>query len=179
MHKYIALLRGINVSGHHLIKMEQLKQLFLDAGFLNISTYIQSGNVIFSSLENDISTIKKIITNAIEQEFNFKICVVVILKSELEIIFKSHPFLNIDNMDLKKVAVTFFESSPKKEDFIKITSLITKGESILYYNNVVYLYCVNGFGKTKLTNNNIEAKLKVSATTRNWNTVTKLYQLSH
>ena len=179
MNCYIALLRGINVSGKNKIKMVDLKQLFLNLGFTNVSTYIQSGNVIFSSEEINISKIEQLIIDEIKIKFKYSVKLLVVKKSELESVFKSNPFLNQKNIDLKKTCATFLNKKPTEEGIAKVKELAAKDKFIIFKNKTAYLYCPNGFGRTKLSNNNIEAKLKISATSRNWNTITKLVELSN
>lgn len=178
MQIYIALLRGINVSGKNKIKMTELKQLFLDIGFSEITTYIQSGNVIFSSEEKNTSNIENKIITEINNKFRYSIKVLVLQKETLESVFKSNPFKNEADFDFKKTCATFLDKIPTVEGIAKVKALAAKNELIIFKNKTVYLYCPNGFGRTKLSNNNIENKLKVSATSRNWNTVTKLVELS-
>lgn len=179
MNTYIALLRGINVSGYNKIKMVDLQQLFKNEGFENVITYIQSGNVIFSSDEIYISKIEQTIINRIEKQFSYTINVLVLKKNELEKVYNSNPFVEIDNLDFKKVAVAFLDTIPTKEGIAKVEALAATEEKVRCIEKAMYLYCPNGFGKTKLTNNTIETKLKVSATSRNWNTITKLVELSN
>ena len=80
MNTYIALLRGINVSGHNKIKMVDLQKLFIHMGHSNVLTYIQSGNVIFSSEEINISTLEQTIIHEIEKQFSYVIKVLVLKK---------------------------------------------------------------------------------------------------
>lgn len=178
MNIYIALLRGINVSGKNKIKMVALKQLFLDLGFFKVTTYIQSGNVLFSSEELQISKIEETIINELKIKFNYSVNVLVLKKLELESIFNSNPFINNTTLDLKKIGVTFLKEKPTKESITKVKALATKDELVIFNNKTIYLNCPKGFGRTKLTNNTIENKLKTIATTRNWNTITKLVILS-
>lgn len=179
MNTYIALLRGINVSGHNKIKMVDLQQLFLTIGHSNVTTYIQSGNVIFSSEANDISKMEQTIIHEIEKQFSYAIKVIVLKKSELEVIYNFNGFEAIDELDFKKVCVTILKEKPTEEGIEKVKALAAADEKIIFKEKNVYIYCPNGFGRTKLSNNNIEAKLNFSATSRNWNTITKLVELSN
>jgi len=179
MNIYIALLRGINVSGKNKIKMTELKQLCLDIGFSEITTYIQSGNVIFSTQEINTSKIENKLVTAVKNKFGHSIKVLVLKKKELETVFKSNPFINEANFNFKKTCATFLDKIPTEEGMAKVRALAAKDELLNFKNKTVYLYCPNGFGRTKLSNNNIENKLKVSATSRNWNTITKLVELSN
>jgi len=178
MKTFIALLRGINVSGKNKIKMVELKQLFLDLGFSNITTYIQSGNVIFSSEEINTSKIENLLVTEIKSKFGYSITVLILKKKELETVFKSTPFSNEEDFDFKKICVTFLDKIPTEEGIAKVKTLAAKDELLIFKNKTAYIYCPNGFGRTKLSNNNIESKLKLSATSRNWNTITKLIELS-
>lgn len=179
MNTYIALLRGVNVSGKNKIKMVELKQLFINLGFCNVVTYIQSGNVIFSSEETNNSKIEKQLITAIKTNFGHSIKILVLKKNELAMAFKSNPFLNKSYIDFKKMCATFLDNIPNKEGKAKVFALANSEEEVIFKENIIYLYCPKGFGSSKLSNNNIEAKLKVSATSRNWNTVTKLVELSN
>src|SRR4030065_1129026 len=93
---YIALLRGINVSGHHKIKMTELKQLFLDLGYHDVATYIQSGNVIFKSNIKELILIENTIISAISKYFGPAIEVLILTKNDLITIFNANPFLAKD-----------------------------------------------------------------------------------
>ena len=179
MKTYIALLRGINVSGHNKIKMVELRQLFTDLAFKNVSTYIQSGNVIFTSIENNISKIENSIIKAVKLEFGYDLKVLVITKNKLETVFKSNPFLEITNVDITKLCVTFLRNTPTLENVPQIEALVANSEDeFKIVEKYIYLHCPTSFAKTKLTNNLFERKLKTDATTRNWKTITKLVELS-
>ncbi len=180
MKTYITLLRGINVSGKNLIKMAELKQLFATIGFKNAITYIQSGNVIFTSIEKNTSKIETKITKAIKTKFSYDIKVLVITKKELEITFNSNPYTKINDVDVTKLCVTFLRNNPTLENVPQIEKLISNAnDEFKITKKSIYLYCPTGFAKTKLTNNLFERKLKTDATTRNWRTITKLVELSN
>ncbi len=177
---YIALLRGINVSGHHKIKMAELKQLFLELGYHDVFTYIQSGNVIFKSNIKESILIEDTIISAISKHFGHAIKVLVLNKEELTTIFNSNPFLAKDpTMDISKLHVTILNKKPDIAGIPPIEILVAASDDeFILVENTIYLHCPNGYGNTKLTNNLFEKKLKTSATTRNWQTITKLLELS-
>lgn len=180
MGTYIALLRGINVTGHNKIKMTELKQLFIDSGFREVVTYIQSGNVIFQSEQSDISKIEQSIIKVIEKHFGYSIKVLVVTKSHLAAIFNSNPFIERENIDLTKLYVTLLSNQPEIDGIEQIEELLaTNDDAFEVIDKSVYLYCPNGYGRTKLNNNLFEKKLNSSATTRNWKTITKLIELSN
>jgi uncharacterized protein (DUF1697 family) len=181
MTTYIALLRGINVSGHNIIKMVTLKKLFFGLGYQDVITYIQSGNVIFkSNLKESFLTIQDTIISAISKQFGYTVNVLVLNKSELLTIYNSNPFLAKDAaMDISKLHVTLLNTEPdmSKKHHIEELVLESADEFIIQGKNV-FLHCPNGQAKTKLTTNLFEKKLNSSATTRNWKTITKLTELS-
>ncbi len=180
MSTYIALLRGINVTGHNKIKMIHLKQLFVDLGFSGVVTYIQSGNVIFQSEQLVISNIEQIIIKAIKKHFGYSIKVLVVTKSQLSTIFNSNPFIERKNIDMTKLHVTLLSKQTYIVGIEQIEGLIaTNDDEFIVIDKSVYLYCPNGYGRTKLNNNLFEKKLKADATTRNWKTITKLIELSN
>lgn len=175
---YIALLRGINVSGHNIIKMADLKTLLTKAGLQNVVTYIQSGNIVFNSDETSLEVLEQLISKRIEENYGYQIKVLVINRLYLEHIFNELPFDNLKDLDFKKLGVTFLKDNPSSEGIKKIEVLKKEDEYLIFNNKIAYLYCPNGFGRTKLSNNNFEIKLKTSATSRNWRTIIKLLDLS-
>ncbi len=177
---YIALLRGINVSGHHKIKMTELKQLFLDLGYKEISTYIQSGNIIFKSNIKEPILIEDTIISAISKHFGHAIKVLILTKNELITVFNSNPFLEKNpSMDISKLHVTLLNKKPDLAGIPPIEELKETGDDeFQIIENTIYLHCPNGYGNTKLNNNLFEKKLQVTATTRNWKTIGKLVELS-
>ena len=181
MKTYIAFLRGINVSGKNLIKMVELKQLFIDCGFTKVTTYIQSGNVIFNVSETTTSKIEQTVIDAIRKKFDYEVKVLVISKNELERIFKSNPFIkNNAEIDISKLCVTMLSQKTDVKDLTPINELtVNSNDEFILDDKKIYLNCPSGYGKTKLTNNLFERKLKVAATTRNWKTITKLVELSN
>jgi len=178
---YIALLRGINVSGHNLIKMTALKQLFLDLGYHDVTTYIQSGNVIFKSNIKESILIGDTIISAISRHFGHDIKVLILTKNELKTIFDSNPFLAKNPMmDISKLYVTILNTEPDLAGMPHLEILMENNDDeFQLIKNAIYLYCPKGYGKTKLNNNLFEKKLQVNTTTRNWKTISKLVELSN
>lgn len=178
--KYISILRGINVSGQKKIKMTDLKILYEKQGFEDVITYIQSGNVIFESKTKlTIETLKKIIEKAIETKYTFQVPVDIRTNQELKQIIEKYPYEEVKKEDNEtKVLVTFLQSTPLDEKVESLLEYVKSPEKLIIQGKEVYLYCPNGYGRSKLTNTFIEKKLGVSATTRNWKSVKKLYELS-
>ena len=177
--KYISILRGINVSGQKKIKMADLKALYEAQGFENVTTYIQSGNVIFESARANKEDSKRIIEKAIEEKCGFHVPVDIRTNQELEAVVKNCPYeeANVEENGTK-ILVTFLQSIPPSQKKNLLLEYVKPPERLTIQGKEVYLYCPNGYGRSKLTNVFIENKLGISATTRNWKSVKKLYELS-
>ena len=178
METYIAILRGINVSGQKMIKMDALRKMCGALKFHNAQTYIQSGNIIFQFKESDPSDLEKKISKAIKKEFGFDVPVIVKGISELKFILKENPFLIKRKEDITKLHVTFLGAEPDKSLLANIAVLKYGDDAFFVVGKSVYLFCQNGYGKTKLSNNYFESRLKTSATTRNWKTLNELLQMA-
>ncbi|MFA8344353.1 MAG: DUF1697 domain-containing protein [Rhodothermaceae bacterium] len=178
MEKYIAILRGINVSGKNKIKMAELKLMFEQAGFKNVVTYIQSGNIIFEHKKSDVVTLQKSIETEIKKTFDLDVPALVLEKKTLSKIFSNNPFLTKRSEDINFLHATILENIPEKSLVSKIENFESGSDEFIVEKNVIYVFCPNGYGRTKLTNIFFENKLKTKATTRNWKTVTKLIELS-
>ena len=177
MTKFIALLRGINVSGQKQIKMPDLKSLFEESGFQNIETYIQSGNVIFTSKEKLPEKLEQKISLAIKRKFGFDVQIIVLTPEEIEYVLNNNPFLK-KKKDTEKLYVTFLSENPSADNIKKLKDVDYSPEEFIMDGSYIYLFVPNGYGNSKLNNNLFESKLKVFGTTRNWKTVNKLFELS-
>lgn len=175
---YISILRGINVSGHRMIKMQALKELFTDLGFQNIQTYVQSGNIVFQHKKTDQQKLEKKIAKAITEKFTFDVPVIVMELSELQQIIAGNPFVKDETKNLSHLHVTFLAGKPDAESFNKIKEGSFQPDEFHLVNKVIYLYCPNSYSKSKLTNGFFEKKLNVTATTRNWKTTNELQNLA-
>jgi uncharacterized protein (DUF1697 family) len=179
MPSFISLLRGINVSGHNMIKMTELKALYELLGFRNVATYIQSGNVVFQAEKNDDTSVETSIERAIEKKFAFPVTVIVRGSQELGRVIKANPFRGENGIDEKWLYVTFLRSRPPASTIKALAPLAAKSDDRYEFKGrEVYLYCPNGYGKTLLSNTFFEKQLKIAATTRNWRTVNTLYSMS-
>jgi uncharacterized protein (DUF1697 family) len=175
---YISILRGINVSGHRMIKMETLKKLCAGLKFENVHTYIQSGNIIFNFKETDNKKISNLLTAAIEKTFGFDVPVITMTHAELEKTIKSNPFVKDKRMDSSFFHITFCSDIPAKENIALLKQKDIKNDKYEVANSAIYLYCPDNYSNSKLTNSFLEKKLKVMATTRNWKTVNELVNIA-
>lgn len=174
METYIAMLRGINISGHKMIKMARLEALFTELNFKNIRTYIQSGNVIFENKKTDQKELAKQIETKILQSTGFQVPVTIQNRKEILVILENNPFLNSRNEDINMLFVTFLDSEPNAEDIKKVQELDYDSDEFVVSGKEIYGFCPNGYGRTKLNTNFFEKKFRTTATARNWKTVQKL-----
>jgi uncharacterized protein (DUF1697 family) len=178
MATYISILRAINVRGKNIIKMDALRMMYHKLGFENVTTYLQSGNVIFTNpLEKPVILAQRI-TERIKSDFNLDVPVIVLTADQLKHIIDCNPFSGDPKKDPIFFQVTFLEAPPSNYDQSAITSKKDNEEEISFSDDAVYLYCPNGYGNTNLSNTMLESKLKVMATTRNWKTTNELYQIA-
>lgn len=177
MTKHLALLRGINVSGHNMIKMEQLKALLERMGFQNVVTYIQSGNVFFDSEEENGPTLGFRIKQEIFKEWGYEVPVMVLAKIDLELALANNSFLKEKEADTSKIYFAFLNKSLDASAIHDLKMSQVKPDEAAIDTNRLYVKYVNGAGKTRLDNKYIEKKLNVTSTMRNFNTVTKLLEL--
>lgn len=177
MNTYIALLRGINVSGQKKIKMAELREHLAELPYHNIQTYIQSGNILFGREEAEIGLIEKEIRSKIEEKYGFDVPIMVKTREDFEYVVSHHPFIHQRNEDPKFVHITFLEEKPDLEKVNALAAGEYTSEEYQIDGSFFYLFAPNGYGRAKLNNNFIERKLKVRATTRNWKTVNKLLEM--
>ena len=178
MKRYISILRGINVGGLRQIKMDPLKSLYEKLAFHDVETYIRSGNVLFSTVKKDTRELERLIEAEILRQFGFEVPVLVLSGEELEKVFRENPFLVKQNVDINCLHVTLLADRPEQKLIDDLSGFGSNGDEFVIVGKSVYLFCPNGYGRTKLTNTFFERKLKTRATTRNWKTIGKLLALS-
>ena len=177
MYTHLALLRGINVSGHNMIKMDVLKALLEKAGFQNVQTYIQSGNVFVDADEVHGPTVGFKIKQEIFKELGFDVPVIVIAKEDLEACLQNNPYLKEKEADTKKLYFTFISKELNESSIHDLKMSQVKPDEAVIDKNRIYVKYAVGAGKTRFDQKYIEKKLNVTATMRNWNTVTKLLEM--
>lgn len=178
MKTYIALLRGINVSGQKKIKMADLRALLEKAGLENVRTYIQSGNVVFEHREGEAENLATKIQQAIRKKYGFEVPTLIITAEGLNYVLQNNPFLQQPDKDVSRMYVTFLAHLPQASQQEALESIDYAPEECRIDGKYVFLHSPNGYGRAKLNNNFLEQKLKVQATTRNWKTVNILYQMT-
>ena len=174
--RYVALLRGVNVSGRNKLPMALLRDALGKTSFYGVTTYIQSGNIVFNS-DFDTEQCKRIFEDLLKAEFDLEIPAIVKKQSIIYEIIKANPYKSRTIENLKYMSFGFFKDVPDQEKVDAVTAFSTDVETFNIVNDVMYFYCGVGFGKTKLTNAFFEKKLGVVSTMRNYNTTLKLTEL--
>ncbi len=175
---YIAFLRGINVGGHKKIKMADLRLLLEGLGYKEVLTYIQSGNVIFNSLEEERDKLENQISEAIKNQYGFEVPVLVKTRTEINNILDINPYNDADDLASNKIYFVLLKKVPKIEDIEATSAIIFENEKFIITPECVFIRYDLGAGKAKCGINFFESKLKVAATSRNYRTMTKLLELS-
>ena len=180
---FIAVLRGINVGGHKIVKMERLRATFEALGFGNVRTYVQSGNVVFDGQGVPGKVAEKIaakIAARLERDFGFSVPVTVLTGEALGRVVAENPFVKEKGIDPAKLHVTFL-SGPAAAEGLKKLGALPAGPDRFFCglpSTTVYLHCPESYGNSKLSNGAIEKALALGATTRNWKTVTTLHRMA-
>lgn len=174
----ISMLRGVNVGGHNKIKMDALRDLYASLKLKSPQTYVQSGNVIFLSNENNLPRLSQRIQDAIERNFGFRPDIVFRTCSELRQVIARNPFANRHGIEPAKLLIAFLASDPGQSARDALLKLDARGEELHIHGSELYIYFSNGIGKTKLSWFTIEKTLKTPFTGRNWNSVIKMLQIA-
>lgn len=168
---YISFLRSINVGGKNKINMTDLSEQFTKLGYLNVKTYLNTGNIIFDSKTKDSSKLELEIKDMILENWDYNIEVIIRTKKDLENILNNYKF---ESTDGKNRYVTLL----KENTLVNIDDDINKykkdDDEFEVLEKDVYLYIPSGYAQTKITNSFIEKKIKTNATTRNINTIEKI-----
>ena len=170
MKKYVAFLRAINVGGHAVMKMADLKRMFESFGFENVQTYMQSGNVIFESERSDAASLQKQIESHLENEAGSKVRLFVRTMREVQSIASKSPFTAKGD---ETVHVTFLNQKPDKKQREAVLSLRSEADDFEIKGREVY-NLRRDREKSVFSNNFIEKTLKLSATTRNLTVIKKI-----
>ena len=174
---YIALLRGINVSGKNSIRMPALQDSMARLGFHNVQTYLQSGNIVFQASHTDGNSLATAIMAAISKDFGHEVPVLVLSAQTLASIANANPLGLKAGDDAALFHCTFLFQPVTPAAFQALQLPATAGERAVLHDGTVLLHCPQGYGKTKLNNSYFERALGVTATTRNWRTVLALQAL--
>lgn len=172
---YVAFLRGINVGGHKIIRMEELARTFASAGLKKVKTYIQSGNVIFDSAEADVSVLEKKIERKLLKSFGHEVPVVVLPLTDLAAIVRRNPFSQIKTGADAVLFVAFLDSEKKVRPKLPLKSSAENLEVFAVKDRAAFIVARRKkTGRFGFPNSFVEKEFGVSATTRNWNSLKKI-----
>ena len=173
--EYVAFLRGINVAGHKLIKMEVLCKLFTSLKLKNVKSFIQSGNIMFESNEKEEVLVKNI-EEKLAKQFGSEVKVFLIEVEELKELVDLDPFKKVKSPD-DHIFVTFLPGGFTGELKLPLFSKKKDVEVFLRKGNVLFCLGHKVEGKYGFPNGFIEKELKLPTTTRNWHTVERIVAL--
>lgn len=174
MTRYVAFLRAVNV-GKRIVKMEHLRQLMDTAGFNNVSTYIQSGNIMFASRSNNVTALSEKIEKLLLTTYGFEVPTIIRQVSELENVIKNTPFPGVVPDKATQVYITFLSGDAGPHAPQVIASLQSAAETLHMNNREVYTLIRKNLELKPLdVIAKLEKKLGIPCTTRNWATVNKV-----
>jgi uncharacterized protein (DUF1697 family) len=172
---YVALLRGVNV-GQNVLRMNRLREVCSELKLKNVQTYVQSGNVVFDGQESAAHW-SQALERKLAGETRLPVTVIVRTVAEMAKVLAENPFLNRKEIDTTRLHVTFLQDRPAESAIETLGKVRSGVDRFRWVGKEIYLYCPDGYGRSKLSNTVIEKILSLRATTRNWNTVTKLHEM--
>jgi uncharacterized protein (DUF1697 family) len=175
--RYVALLRSVNVAGHGRIAMADLVQSFDALGYSEVSSYIQTGNVLFSTPSRKAATVASDIEDQLALDFGQAPAVILRTVPELLRIGVSSPYAAA-GADPSRHHVTFLAEAPDPDRLAALVLPTTGRDELVIDGREIYVHTPDGYAGTKLTGTFLERHLNVVSTTRNWNTVSKLCALA-
>ena len=178
MATYISLLRGVNVGGHNLVSMEDLRNLFSRLGFDEPRTLLQSGNVVFRAKATSPASLEKLLEAETERKLGLEINYIVRTPEEWNAMIAGNPFPGEAKRDPARLVAVALKKAPVPAAVKALVEAVRGRETVRVQGNVAYITYPDGQGTSKLTNTLIESKLGTRGTARNWNTVLKLAALA-
>lgn len=177
MQTVIALLRAINMAGHNSVKTKDLSDMFSESGYPEAKIFIQSGNVIFRSNENKKKLNLKI-EEAIKEKFSFNVDVILRSIPEIKDLILRNPYLEEEKFNPSRMGVVFLKEMPSKESLSKLDDINFPPDKFSIDGQEIFLFCPDGFGRSKLSTNFFERKLGIPGTARNWKTINSILDLA-
>jgi uncharacterized protein (DUF1697 family) len=176
MARHIAFLRGINLAGKRRVSMEKLRTTLVEAGYTDVKTLLQSGNVVLTSTAKP-AKLERDLAKTLREAFGFDISVVVRTRKELADVVASDPF-GADADDPRRYQVSFLSAKPKPARVTELEGAAVAPERVAVRGREVYAWHPGGVGRSELAKLITERRLGVEVTARNWRTVTKLLELA-
>ena len=175
MRQYISLLRGINVGGHKKIKMADLRRLYTNLGFSQVQSYVQSGNVIFATPNENINQLQAQIEAQIETAYGFHVPVLIRTPEQFARLLAQNPYSSAPD-DNKHQYILFLDRTPTEDELQAVTIPPKVTDQFVPLEDALAIFYPKGAGRGKLTTNFFERKPGISGTMRNWRTVNKLFE---
>ena len=173
----VSLFRAVNVGGRNRIKMDALRDLCTTLKFRDVRTYVQSGNVVFSTREQDMKRLVKQIENAVEKTFGFRSDAILRTTADLRGVVARNPFAKRD-CNPSRLLVTFLAGDPAVGAAEQIRKIPADPEELVLDGRELYIYYPEGMGRSRLSATAIGKALQTPGTARNWNTVVKLLEMA-
>jgi uncharacterized protein (DUF1697 family) len=177
MHTFISMLRGINLGSHNKVAMPELVRLYTSLGLVNIQVYVQSGNLVFASDQPDAGYLSARIEGEIRSVFGYDVNVFIRDPASFQRLLDRNPFTHERDEDPARLHVTFLFRPPTPAEWSNLGPSIRDTDEFSTGEQEVFLFCPNGYGRTRLSNSFFERKLGQPATTRNWRTVNALFEM--
>jgi uncharacterized protein (DUF1697 family) len=174
--QHILLLRGVNLARRNRIAMPELREALTAAGFGDVRTYLQSGNVVLSSTAKADDVARKA-QRLIAKEFNLEIAVVVRTRAQLSKVVERNPLQKVAK-NPKRYQVSFLDRKPTREVIKQVEEAAAPAERVVAIGREIYAWHPGGIGRSRLWTLLAGQHLSVTATARNWTTVTKLLELA-
>src|ERR1700722_2365213 len=174
--RHVALLRGINVGGKNMLPMKELAGMFVAAGCRDVTTYIQSGNVVFTADAKVVAGLGSLIAARVKERFGLRVPVVLRTAAEINAVISGNPFLKAGEGE-EMLHVCFLADEPGKDLVAGLDAGRSAPDSFAVVGREIYMRLVNGAGLTRLTNAYFDSKLKTVSTMRNWRAVLEVAEL--
>ncbi|ETT78811.1 DUF1697 domain-containing protein [Paenibacillus sp. FSL R7-277] len=178
MNTYIALLRGINVGGNKIIKMQELKAMFEALKYEHVRTYIQSGNVVFESEALTGDGLAEMISGKIQETFGFEVPVIIRSLEELEAAIAGNPFPQSEPEAYKRLYVSFLAAEPAAEALEKLRPYEDGADKVRVIGKELYAFYEVSVSESPLFKVSFDKLLGTALTARNWNTLNKVAALA-
>ena len=173
---YVALLRGINVGGKNMLPMTDLRDMFVASGCRGVRTYIQSGNVVFTTEPEGIAALPNVIATRIAERAGLRVPVILRSATQLGEVLQHNPFL-AEGAEVETLHVYFLADLPDAANVAALDPDRSPPDAFAVHGQEVYLRLPNGMARTKLTNAYFDSKLATISTARNWRTITTIFEM--
>ena len=176
MARVVVFLRGVNLVSRNRVSMPALREALEEAGFEEVATYVQSGNVVVTTTQA-VSAVPAAVASVVKERFGIEIGVVVRTRSQLAKVVDRNPLADVA-ADPKRYQVTFLDGTPDAAAVEKLEAAATGGETVMRVGRELYSWHPDGMGRSKLARLLSDKALGVTATSRNWATVTAVLALA-